>query len=244
MISSGGMMDELAEDFRRRIRMLASWLVLVAILLVHLWTLVEVGSGNGEAWYEWLGLSRSGMGESRYWQIFSHGLLHGSWRHLLVNAILVWLLGTRLELMMGWRVMLVVTASGIVTGGMMHLLLGHGLLVGISGGAMALLLCLASLSPDARVLPLGISARNLGRGVLIGELLLALVDPALGMPVFSPIGELLVDQGFASLFQLGHACHFGGGLAGICWARKFRGPRLTLKKLRLDRERRERAEGG
>jgi hypothetical protein len=33
----------------------------------------------------------------------------------------------------------------------------------------------------------------------------------------------------------------GGGLAGIWWARKFRGPRLTLKKLRLDRERRERA---
>lgn len=109
---------------------------------------------------------------------------------------------------------------------------------------MGLLLCLASLSPDARVLPLGISARNLGRGVLIGELLLALVDPALGMPVFSPIGELLVNQGFASLFQLGHACHFGGGLAGIWWSRKLRGPRLTLKKLRLDRERRERAEGG
>ena len=241
MISSGGMMDELAGDFRRRVRMPASWLVLLAILLVHLWTLVEVGSGNGVAWYEWLGLSRAGISESRYWQIFTHGWLHGSWGHLLVNAVLMWLLGTRLELMLGWRVMLGVTASGIVTGGVMHLLIGHGLLVGISGGAMALLLCLASISPDARVLPLGISARNLGRGVLIGELLLALADPALGMPVFSRIGGWLVDQGFASVFQLGHACHFGGGLAGIWWARKFRGPRLTLKKLRLDRERRERA---
>ncbi len=242
MISSGGMMDELVEDFRRRVKMPASWLVLLAVLLVHLWTLVEVGSVNGDAWYESLGLSRAGIGESRYWQIFSYGWLHGSWGHLLVNSVLMWLLGTRLELMMGWRVMIGVTASGIVTGGVMHLLLGHGLLVGISGGAMALLLCLASLSPDARVLPLGISARNLGRGVLIGELLLALADPALAIPWFAQIGSWLVDQGFASVFQLGHACHFGGGLAGICWARKFRGSRLTLKKLRLDRERRERAD--
>jgi membrane associated rhomboid family serine protease len=173
MISSGGMMDELAEDFRRRVKMPASWFVLLAILLVHLWTLVELDAGNEVAWYRMFGLSREGLGESRYWQIFSHGWLHGSWGHLLVNAVLMWLLGTRLELMMGWRVLLLVTFSGIVTGGLMHLLIGHGLLVGISGGALALLLCLASLSPDARVLPLGISARNLGRGVLIGELLLA-----------------------------------------------------------------------
>ena len=240
MISSGGMMDELAEDFRRRVKMPASWLVLLAILLVHLWTLAEVGSGNEVAWYRMFGLSREGMSESRYWQIFSHGWLHGSWGHLLVNAVLMWLLGTRLELMMGWRVMLLVTFSGIVAGGLVHLLLGHGLLVGISGGALALLLCLASLSPDARVLPLGVSARNLGRGLLIGELLLALADPMLGMPGFSQLGAWLVDQGFASVFQLGHACHFGGGLMGMLFARKWRGPRLTREKLRLEREKRER----
>ena len=239
MSSSGGMMDELVGDFRRRVRMPASWLVLLAILLAYLWTLVEVGSGNEVAWYELLGLSRAGMSESRYWQIFSHGWLHGSWGHLLVNTVLIWLLGTRLELMMGWRVMLLVTFSGIVAGGLAHLLLGHGLLVGISGGAMALLLCLATLSPDARVLPLGISARNLGRGVLVGELLLALVDPALGLPIVSRIGGTLVDQGFASVFQLGHACHFGGGLMGLLIARRWRSPRLTREKLRLEREKRE-----
>ncbi len=241
MFSSGEMMNSLAEDFLRRLRLPASWVLVVLMLLAHLWTLVEVGSGNEAAWYQWLGLSGEGMSESSYWQIFSHGWLHASWGHLLVNAVLIWLLGTRLELMMGSRVMLGVTFSGIVAGGVVHLLLGHGLLVGISGGAMALLLCLASLSPDARVLPLGISARNLGRGVLIGELLLALADPALGMLGFSRVGGWLGDQGFASVFQLGHACHFGGGLAGIWWARKLRGPRFTLKQLRLDRERRERA---
>jgi membrane associated rhomboid family serine protease len=240
MFSAGEMIDDLAEDFRRRVRMPASWLLVLAILLVHLWTQVEVGSGNEVAWYQWLGLSREGMSDSRYWQIFSHGWLHGSWGHLVVNAVLVWLLGTRLELMMGWRVMLSVTALGIVAGGVAHLLLGHGLLVGISGGAMALLLCLASLAPDARVLPLGISARNLGRGLLIGELLLALADPALGLPVVSRIGGMLVDQGFASVFRLGHACHFGGGLVGLLIARRWRGPRLTREMLRLEREKRER----
>ena len=241
MFSAGEMIDDLAEDFRRRVRLPVSWVLVVLMLLAHLWTQVEVGAGNEVAWYQWLGLSREGISESSYWQIFSHGWLHASWAHLVVNAVLIWLLGTRLELMMGSRVMLGVTFSGIAAGGLAHLLLGHGLLVGISGGAMALLLCLASLSPDARVLPLGVSARNLGRGVLIGELLLALVDPMLGMPGFSQLGGWLVDQGFASVFQLGHACHFGGCLAGIWWARKLRGPHLTLKQLRLDRERRERA---
>ena len=240
MFSAGEMIDDLAEDFRRRVRMPASWVLVVLMLLAHLWTQVEVEAGNEVAWYEWLGLSREGMSESSYWQIFSHGWLHASWGHLVVNAVLVWLLGTRLELMMGWRVMLGVTASGIVAGGVVHLLLGHGLLVGISGGAMALLLCLASLSPDARVFPLGVSARNLGRGLLIGELLLALADPALGLPVVSRIGGWLVDQGFASVFRLGHACHFGGGLVGLLIARRWRGPRLTREMLRLEREKRER----
>ncbi len=155
MISQRGVLDELAEDICRRAKLPASWTIVLAILIVQLWTRIEVRSGHGDAWYEWLGLSREGMGGGHYWQIFTHGWLHGSWGHLAVNAVLIWLLGTRLELMMGWRVMFAVTASGIVTGGVMHLLMGHGLLVGISGGAMALLLCLASLSPDARVLPLG-----------------------------------------------------------------------------------------
>ena len=240
MISSGGMMDDLVEDFRRRARMPASWAMVGLIVLIHLWMRVEHTVGNGEVIYQTLGLSREGMSGMRYWQIFSHGWLHGSWVHLFVNALLVWLLGTRLELMMGSRVMLGVTASGIVGGGMMHLLIGHDVLVGISGGAMALLLCLASLAPDARVLPLGISAKNLGRGVLIGELILALADPALDVPVFSQIGELLEDHGYASVFRLGHACHVGGGLVGMLIAQRWRGPRLTREKLLIEREKRER----
>lgn len=240
MFSSGEMIHDLAKDFRRRVRMPASWVLVVLMLLAHVWTLVEAGAGNEVAWYQRFGLSREGMSESSYWQIFSHGWLHASWGHLLVNAVLIWLLATRMELMMGWRVLIGVISSGIVAGGMVHLLLGHGLLVGISGGVMALLLCLASLAPDARVLPLGISARNLGRGVLVGEFLLAMVDPALGLPVVSRIGEMLVDQGFASVFRLGHACHFGGGLAGLLIARRWRGPRLTREILRLEREKRER----
>jgi membrane associated rhomboid family serine protease len=59
------------------------------------------------------------------------------------------------------------------------------------------------------------------------------------MPFLSRIGGWLVDQGFASVFQLGHACHFGGGLMGLLIARMWRDPRLTREKLRLEREKRE-----
>jgi hypothetical protein len=41
------------------------------------------------------------------------------------------------------------------------------------------------------------------------------------------------------VFQLGHACHFGGGLMGLLIARMWRDPRLTREKLRLERQKRE-----
>jgi membrane associated rhomboid family serine protease len=239
MIFQREVLDDLADDLLLRAKMPASWGIVIMILLVYRWTQGEVVSGNGDAWYECLGLSREGMSDGGYWQIFSHGLLHGSWAHLSVNAVLIWLLGTRMERMLGWRAMLGVTCLGMIAGGLMHLLLGHGLLVGISGGVMALLLCLATLSPDARVLPLGISAKNLGRGILVGELILTLADPALGIPIISSIGAMLVDHGYASVFQLGHACHLGGGLMGVIIAQRWRAPRLTLEMLRLQREMRE-----
>ena len=69
-----------------------------------------------------------------------------------------------------------------------------------------------------------------------------LLDPRLQIPGLSGLGRELVEHGFGSWFQLGHACHFGGGVAGWLLGRWLLRPRTTLKRLRRDRERREASE--
>ena len=91
-------------------------------------------------------------------------------------------------------------------------------------------------------MPLPISGKSLGLGILAAELVLALMDPVSGVPGFSNLGKILVDHEMGSWFQIGHACHFGGGIAGWMLGRWLLRPRITLKRLRRDRERREASE--
>jgi hypothetical protein len=88
-------------------------------------------------------------------------------------------------------------------------------------------------------MPLPVSGRNLGFGLMLSALMLALLDPALGIPGFSSVGNKLVDYRLEIGFKLGHACHFGGGLAGWALGLWILRPRITLKRLRRNRERRE-----
>jgi membrane associated rhomboid family serine protease len=98
---------------------------------------------------------------------------------------------------------------------------------------------MTTLSPQSRMLPLPVSGRSLGIGVILAELILALADPALGVPGFRQVGDWLVRNGMGHWFQMGHACHFGGGVAGWLFGRWLLRPRITLERLRRDRERRE-----
>ena len=199
------------------------------------------------AWFVALGLSREGIFAGKIWQVFTYGFLHGSGFHVGMNAVFVLLIGSRIEHVAGRRVLMQAIIFGIFGGGISHLLLAPGgvgaaLLVGLSGGCISLLLLLTTLSPQSRMMPLPISARSLGLGVLAAEFILAVIDPELGIPGFSSIGKKLGEHGLGSWFQMGHACHFGGGIAGWMLGRWLLRPRITLKRLRRDRERREASE--
>lgn len=74
---------------------------------------------------------------------------------------------------------------------------------------------------------------------MLAELLLALIDPALGVPGISYLGKILTEAGLGIWFQMGHACHFGGGLVGWLVGRWILRPRITLERLRRDRVRAE-----
>lgn len=216
-----------------------SWVVLALVLTIHICFERLGGVAGSLWWYETFGLRRADFFSGKLWQIGSYGLLHGDWWHVGLNGFLVLMIGARIEHMAGSAVMLRVTVAGVVSGGLFHLLLGHGLLIGLSGGCMGLVLMLATLSPQSRMMPLPLSAKNLGVGILLAALILALINPALNIPVFSRVGRAVESCGLGAWFQIGHACHFGGALAGFLYGRWILRPRVTLETLRRERARRE-----
>ncbi len=239
MNASVGPFSNAARNLSQIGRSRACWLALAVVGLVQLAMNAAGGGGSLNEWFNLFGLSREGFLSGRLWQLGSHGILHGSWFHLALNGLFVLLIGSRIEHMTGPATLWKTLAAGVLGGGIAHLLLGSGLLVGLSGGCMALLLLLTTLSPQSRMLPIPVSAKSLGIGVMIAELILTLVNPGLGFPGLSQIGHWLERNGCGSWFDLGHACHAGGGLAGWLTGKWILRPRVNLASLRRDRARRE-----
>lgn len=221
------------------LRARGAWCWCGAILLVQALVSLLGGPEAARFWFENLGLSREGFLSGRIWQIASYGFLHGNWWHAGINALFVLLLGSKVEHISGRVALSRLLFIGVVAGGLGHLLLGSGLLVGLSGGCVGLLLYLTTLSPQSRMFPLPVSGRSLGFGILIAETFLALVNPDLGVPGLREIGVWMNSNGMGAWFILGHACHAGGGFAGVAFARWVLRPRVTLDRLRRDRARRE-----
>lgn len=249
MNSSGGPFSNAARNLRKLGSSPACWIWVALVAGIQL--LVTAMGGQdllpARAWFETFGLSRQEVLAGKVWQIFTYGFLHGGWLHVGLNSLFLLLVGSRIEHMTGHAIMVRATLLGVLGGGIGHLILapsgsGAPLLVGLSGGCMALLLLLTTLSPQSRMMPIPLSGKSLGLGILTTELLFALADPQLGLPGISALGNWLASHGMGSGFQLGHACHFGGGLAGWLLGKWLLRPRITLKRLRRDRERREASE--
>jgi len=224
----------------RRARL--SWAMVVVLLAIHGW--ISWGGGYDRQFgiYELLGLQLDSVRHWKLWQLITYAFIHGSWGHVAVNSICVLLIGAKMEWQLGPKKLLFISLVGIFCGGWMHLLLGVttcSLLVGFSGGCAALILLLTTISPDSRMFPIPVTARSLGMGILISELLLALIDPRLHVPGFSSIGRQMVAWGLGHWFEMGHACHVGGGLAGWLYGRWLLRPTMTLASLKKERQRRE-----
>lgn len=223
-------------------------ILLVLIVSVH-WAVERAGGPNYVFdLYKQLGLTWTDFKSGKVWQVFTYGLLHGNWLHLTVNVLMFWLVGGRVIHILGHQAWFKVVFFGILVGGGLHLITAYFLiengahetrLVGISGACYALLLTLTTLSPESKMWPIPISGKNLGLGIILCELLLWLMSPKLSIPVFSKVGEQFVVLGGGELFQISHACHFGGGIAGWWIARKLLAPLPSLKDLQQMRAERE-----
>ena len=206
-----------------------SGLVLL-LITVHLLLLGAGGPSEAPWYYQNFGLSWGEFSHGKIWQLITHGLLHGDWFHLSINVLVLWLVGWRVVEILGtWKCFQIILC-GALAGGMLHLFTGilmlrtgyiESYLVGISGACLALLLTLTTLMPYSRLWLLPVSGKNLGLGIMMAELLLWLMHPGLGLPVFCRLGEQLIRWGGPGIFQISHACHLGGALAGWWIARKL-----------------------
>ena len=235
----------------------ADWLTVLTAVLVMTHLVIEALGGPENVhtigFYGLLGISRPGILEGKVWQLLTYSFLHGSLFHLIINVVVIYAIGGRITRILGSRSTVSIYIGGVVGGGLLHILLfpanplGTSMipsyipLVGSSGGMMALLIALVSFSPDARMWPLMISGKNLGRGVMLSALILFLCTPGLGFPGLSEAGKLVArdeDVG-VSLFLISHPCHLGGGLVGFLFARRLLGKPVSLEELQQARKKRE-----
>lgn len=217
----------------------ARWTCVYLLSIFVIQWLLESGVwGEKAQLYRSLGLSRTGLQEGHFLSIIAHGFIHASWTHWVCNGLMLWMMGARLESWLGARRMNFILLGGILGGACVHLICGgavNDVLVGASGVVMAMVVVFCSLSPQSRMFPLPVSARNLGWGILLSSLVLMLANPSASIPGFSRMGAQFVQWGCADWFRIGHACHFGGALIGWLYARWML--RVPLTKEQLQRQR-------
>ena len=191
-----------------------------------------------------LGLAKPNFLSGDFWQPFTYALIHAHWQHLLMNSATILLLGSKIEHIAGKKTIRVVAITAALAGGLVFLLLTHTIgadpqrLVGSSALCFAFLLLLTTLSPDSRFLPFFLSGRSLGIGVILANMILALLNPDLPTGPLARFGEQIAKE-FPDLFRISHACHLGGSLAGYFAGWFILRPRVTRESLHKDREIRE-----
>lgn len=198
--------------------------------------------------YDTLGLSWVAFANGYLWQVFTYAFLHGNWVHFLSNVLLLWFVGGRILHILGQRALIKIIFVSVIAGATFHLISGLWLmqqgmnerqLVGISAACFGLLLTLTTISPDSRMWPIPVSAKNLGLAILVAECSLWLMDPQLAVPGFRALGQIFIDAGAGEIFRISHACHFGGALAGWILARLMLKRPPNLQELRDIRARNE-----
>lgn len=244
--------------FSRGIRHLrdarATWQILRILLIVQaapvIWDLLfPPGHSQPDKFSQaqiLLGLAKPNFLSGDFWQPLTYALIHADWPHLIMNSAAILLLGSKIEHIAGKRTIRILAVAATLAGGFLFLALSRDTgpeplhLVGSSAICFAFLVLLTTLSPDSRFLPFFVSGKALGMGVILANLILALLNPDLPTGPLARLGAHLSENFFPGLFRIGHACHLGGSLAGYFAGKFLLRPRVTIQHLRKAREKRER----
>ena len=141
--------------------------------------------------------------ESRFelWQVITYAFLHAGAGHLFFNMLALYMFGTEIERLFGWRYYARYYLACVLTAAVCHLLVTAWIgappvpTVGASGGIFGLLLAYAVYFPDRRVMllipPIPMRARTLVIVFAVAELLFGVTQTAAGVAHFAHLGGML-----------------------------------------------------
>lgn len=207
------------------------------MLLLHGFVSLSGGLESHEVLYnQWFGLSVDSLFRGKIWQLVTYALLHGNWFHLITNILMVWLIGGRVLSIFNQKTVAMCLVLGTIIGGLFFVGFDYftgqkALLVGSSGAVMALFILMACLSPNAKMIPIPIRAKNMALGILTASLVLCLCHPGFNLPGLSSFYGLFQQAGLGSIFIVSHSCHLGGGIVGFWLSKKIMGKMVTLEDL-------------
>ena len=106
---------------------------------------------------EWLSLSLRDISSFQIQRLVTYGFCHGNLMHILFNMYVLWMFGRAVEPIYNSREFLAFFLTGVVTSGVVHLAIesaqdGHSLVIGASGGVMAVVFLTAMHYPRMTVL--------------------------------------------------------------------------------------------
>ena len=225
------------------------WVVLVNVALFLLQQLqigfqpVAVGGKPAPS----MGFEAAHLSSPRIWTLISHQFVHVNLMHLLVNLLMIWFTGRRVQAALGPKAFLSIYLLGGVTGALLHTLSRQIVaedfyLCGASGSAFALLVAFAMLAPYERifallffVIPISFTAKNLALCLAGFELATGVLDL-----VFTSFHTRVPLLGFL-VHEIAHFAHLGGALLGYLYMRKagYGGLLKTLDQLKSQRYQRE-----
>ncbi len=156
--------------------------------------------------FNYLALSREGLGQGFVWQLLTYQFMHAGWLHLILNSWVIIVFGTELERLLGARRYLALLFASGMVGGAVQMLMAicwpgafGGAVVGASAGAFGLVAAFALIFPEREltmliffVIPLQLRAKTL--------LIISFVIALLG--VIFPTGNIA------------NAAHLGGMVMG------------------------------
>lgn len=122
-----------------------------------------------------LGLTGDSFSNGQWWQFFTFGLLHTGPLHLLGNLLLLYFAGREVEPIFGRKQTFTLFLAGQILGGVVHAFAMPDLrLLGVSGGAAALVAAFATTLPELEVVghlffvvPLKVCAKFFGLGLAL-----------------------------------------------------------------------------
>ncbi|WP_035560411.1 rhomboid family intramembrane serine protease [Hymenobacter sp. IS2118] len=135
----------------------------------------------------------------QYYRLFTSGLLHAGWVHLLFNVVTFYCFSSVVELLLGYRNYLLLYGASLLGGNLLALLLHRRendyTAVGASGAISGLVFATITLIPDVEVGLLGVYVPGWLYGLLY---------------------VLFCAYGISKrLGNIGHDAHLGGGLVGL-----------------------------